>query len=74
VWLPLPHVINAIPVQIDFFYRTGAFAIAVSIVSFAITVACLSAIVRSLTGSRTGAFRRGALRVNRTCSICRARR
>ena len=33
VWLPLPHVINAIPVQIDFFYRTGAFAIAVSIAS-----------------------------------------
>jgi hypothetical protein len=56
VWLPLPHVLNAIPVQIDFLYRTGAFAIAVSIVSFAIATACLSAIVRSLTGSRTGAF------------------
>src|SRR5205809_147806 len=24
VWLPLPHVMNAIPIQIDFFYRTGA--------------------------------------------------
>jgi hypothetical protein len=56
VWLPLPHVINAIPVQIDWFYRTGAFAIAVSIVSFAITVGSLSAIVRLVTGSRTGAF------------------
>jgi len=55
VWLPLPHLINAIPVQIDFFYQTGAFAIAVSIVSFAITTACVSAIVRSLSGSRTGA-------------------
>ena len=22
VWLPLPHVLNAIPVQIDAFYRT----------------------------------------------------
>ena len=61
VWLPLPHVLNAIPVQIDFFYRTGAFAIAVSIVSFAITVACVSAIVRLLTGSRTGAFLAAAL-------------
>ena len=61
VWLPLPHVINAIPVQVDFFYRTGAFAIAVSIVSFAITVACVSAIVRLLTGSRTGAFLAAAL-------------
>jgi len=55
VWLPLPHLLNAIPVQIDFFYQTGAFAIAVSIVSFAITTACMSAIVRSLSGSRTGA-------------------
>ena len=61
VWLPLPHVINAIPVQIDWFYRTGAFAVAVSIVSFAITVACVSAIVRSLTGSRTGAILASAL-------------
>ena len=61
VWLPLPHVINALPVQIDFFYRTGAFAIAVSILSFAITTACVSAIVRSLTGSRTGAFLAAAL-------------
>jgi len=61
VWLPLPHVINAIPVQIDFFYRTGAFAIAVSIASFAVTVACVSAIVRSLTGSRTGAILAAAL-------------
>jgi hypothetical protein len=55
VWLPLPHLLNAIPVQIDFLYRTGAFAIAVSIASFAIATACVSAIVRSLTGSRTGA-------------------
>ena len=61
VWLPLPHVINAVPVQIDFFYRTGAFAIAVSIVSFAIAAASLAAIVRSITGSRTGAFLASAL-------------
>ena len=61
VWLPLPHVINAIPVQLDFFYRTGAFGIGLSIVSFAITVACVSAIVRSLTGSRTGALLAAAL-------------
>ena len=24
VWLPLPHIINAIPVQVDWMYRTGA--------------------------------------------------
>jgi hypothetical protein len=56
VWLPLPHVINAIPVQIDWLYQTGAFAIAVSVLSFAIATACVSAIVRSTTGSRTGAL------------------
>ncbi len=55
VWLPLPHLLNALPVQIDWMYRTGASAIAISIVSFAITVACISAIVRTVTGSRTGA-------------------
>ena len=61
VWLPLPHVINAVPVQIDWFYQTGAFAIAISIVSFAITTACVSAVVRSLTESRTGALLAAAL-------------
>ena len=53
VWLPLPHVLNALPVQIDWMYRTGASAIAISIASFAITVAAVSAIVRTTTRSRT---------------------
>ena len=61
VWLPLPHAINAVPVQVDWFYRTGAFAVAVSIVSFAITTASVSAIVRTITRSRTGAFLAAAL-------------
>lgn len=61
VWLPLPHVINALPVQIDWMYRTGASAIAISIVSFAITVACVSAIVRKISDSRTGAILAAAL-------------
>jgi hypothetical protein len=56
VWLPLPHVLNVLPVQIDWMYRTGAFAIAVSVASFAITVACISAIVRKISGSRSGAI------------------
>ena len=30
VWLPLPHLLNALPVQIDWFYRTGFSAIATS--------------------------------------------
>ena len=53
MWLPLPHVLNALPVQIDWMYRTGASAIAISVASFAITVACVSAIVRRISGSRT---------------------
>jgi hypothetical protein len=61
VWLPLPHVLNALPVQIDWMYRTGASGIAISIASFAVTVACLSAIVRKVTGSRTGAILAAAL-------------
>jgi hypothetical protein len=56
VWLPLPHLLNALPVQIDWMYRTGASAIAISIASFALTVACLSAMVRRISGSRTGAI------------------
>ena len=56
VWLPLPHLLNALPVQIDWIYRTGASAIAISVASFAITVACISAIVRSISGSRSGAI------------------
>jgi len=56
VWLPLPHVLNAIPVQIDWMYRTGASAIALSVVCFAVTVASVSAIVRTANGTRVGAI------------------
>ncbi len=31
VWLPLPHLLNLLPVQIDAFYRTGASAVAISV-------------------------------------------
>src|SRR5258708_36837613 len=34
VWLPLPHLLNAIPVTLDLFYRTGASAVAVSIAEY----------------------------------------
>src|SRR5258708_14152542 len=39
VWLPLPHLLNALPVQIALFYRTGASAVALSIVAFPIATA-----------------------------------
>jgi len=61
VWLPLPHVLNALPVQIDWMYRTGASAIFISILSFAITVACLSALIVRVTGSAWGAGLAAAL-------------
>jgi hypothetical protein len=55
VWLPLPHLINMLPVQVDFFYRTGAFAVALSILQHALAAAALAATVQLLTASRSGA-------------------
>jgi hypothetical protein len=51
VWLPLPHLLNAIPVQIDLFYRSGASAVAISIAAFAIATAAIAWIVLELTES-----------------------
>jgi hypothetical protein len=51
VWLPLPHLLNAIPVQVDLLYRTGASAVAISIASFAIAAAAIAWIVVEWTGS-----------------------
>jgi hypothetical protein len=56
VWLPLPHLLNALPVQIDWMYRTGASGIAISVAAFAITVASVAALVRTVSESRTGAI------------------
>jgi len=56
VWLPLPHLLNAIPVQIDLFYRTGASAIALSVASFALACGSIAWIVQLLTGSRAAAI------------------
>ncbi len=56
VWLPLPHLLNAIPVQIDLFYRTGASAVAISIASFAITAGAIAWIVWTLTASSSAAL------------------
>src|SRR5688500_1586688 len=61
VWLPLPHLIQLLPTQIDLFYRTGAFASAVSIASFAVTVWAASTLVLRITGSAAGAATAAAL-------------
>ena len=64
VWLPLPHVLNALPVQVDLFYRTGWSAIALSIAAMGLGAASMSAIVLRLTGSRAGALTSAALFVS----------
>jgi len=51
VWLPLPHLLNAVPVQIDAFYRTGASAVAISVASFAVASGAIAWMVAALTGS-----------------------
>jgi hypothetical protein len=55
VWLPLPHVINLLPSQIDALYRTGAFAVAVSVLSFAAAVYAVTALTLRATSSRLAA-------------------
>ena len=56
VWLPLPHLLNALPVQIDFFYRSGASAVAMSIAEYAIAAGAIAWIVQFLTGSAIAAM------------------
>jgi len=56
VWLPLPHLLNAIPVQLDLFYRTGASAVAISIAAFAVATGAIASIVLTLTASPAAAI------------------
>jgi hypothetical protein len=55
VWLPLPHLLNLLPVQIDALYRNGASAVAISVASYAIATTALASIVLRLTGSSLAA-------------------
>lgn len=50
VWLPLPHLLNLIPVQIDAMYRSGASAVVISVASYAAAAAAVAWIVLLLTG------------------------
>lgn len=61
VWLPLPHLLNALPVQVDAWYRTGASAVALSIVGFVTTTCAIFVLARQLTGSREAALAAAAL-------------
>jgi len=56
VWLPLPHLLNLLPVQIDAFYRSGASAVAFSVLAFALAAASIAWIVSQLTDSPAAAL------------------
>lgn len=51
VWLPLPHVINALPVQVDAWYRSGLSAVVIAVAAFAVATGAIAWIVRDLTRS-----------------------
>jgi hypothetical protein len=55
VWLPLPHLLNMIPVQVDAWYRSGASAVAISILAMAFGAGSLASIVLRTTGSAVAA-------------------
>ena len=55
VWLPLPHVLNALPVQIDDWYRTGFSGVVISVACFALAVGALVWLIHRATGSIAGA-------------------
>jgi hypothetical protein len=55
VWLPLPHLIDLIPAQVDLFYRTGLFASLVSVVCLAISTYAAAHLILRATGSSLGA-------------------
>ena len=56
VWLPLPHLLNLLPVQIDACYRTGASAVALSVLSFGLMAYACTRLILDATGSRAAAF------------------
>ena len=55
VWLPLPHLLNAGPVQVDAWYRTGFSGVAMSVGCFALAVGTLVWLIHRATGSIAGA-------------------
>jgi hypothetical protein len=61
VWLPLPHLLNLFPVQVDAWYRTGASAIAISVLSMGLAAWALARFVLATTGSASAAAAGAAL-------------
>lgn len=61
VWLPLPHLLNMIPVQADVLYRTGLSASILSMAGVALAVAATARLILTVTGSAAGACAGAAL-------------
>ncbi len=61
VWLPLPHLLDMVPVQIDALYRTGAFAILISVASVTLAAWAAARMIQRVTGSASGGLAAAAL-------------
>src|SRR5258705_12648900 len=59
VWLPLPHLIDVVPAQVNLFYRTGLFASLVSIARLAISAYAAAPLILRATGAAAGGRRCG---------------
>jgi hypothetical protein len=55
VWLPLPHLLNALPALNDWLYRTGVFASLISVACFGATAYAVARLALLLTASRLAA-------------------
>lgn len=66
VWLPLPHVVNLLPVQWDWSYRTGASAIAFSVIAMGVSAFAAARLLQRATGSRLAGAVTASLLVTNT--------
>ena len=55
VWLPLPHILNAVPAASDFLYQTGLFAGVLGLAFYVAGVLALAAAAMRATGDRWAA-------------------
>jgi hypothetical protein len=56
VWLPLPHLLNVVPVQADVLYRSGLSAVALSFAGFVLGATSLWKLVARVTRCRLAAW------------------
>jgi hypothetical protein len=61
VWLPLPHLLNMLPVQVDSWYRSGASGVALSVLSTGLTAWAITRLILLSTGSIAGGAAAAAL-------------